>query len=129
MIKINTKEYSRYTTKITWGDFEVNSHDKKRTGKSPFITFNIENNIFIGLELTFSKEMFENTKLHKEINIKQYVCDIIYENRNGWISIIDGKYDCNITKIGEREFKMKFFVEAEFYELKININVDTNIEL
>ena len=69
MIKINSREYNSYTTKIIWGDFEVVSQGKKRTGKASYVNFNIENCIFIGIELTFSQEMFETLKLETHSNI------------------------------------------------------------
>lgn len=125
MIKINDKEYSNYNIKITWENFLVSSYNKKRTGIAPFITFNIENRIFIGLEFTFSKEMFENTKLNTRTNITEYLSDILYEDEKGWISIITGKYDCSITRTSENIFKIEFFVEAG----DLNIIIDTDIEL
>ncbi len=127
MIKINRNEYNNYVTKITWGNFEVVSYGKKRIGKAPIIRFNINDNVFIGLELTFSKEMFENMKLDKKINIRQYVSDITYEDENGWLSIIDEEYDCNIIRTAEKKFKINFYAEDKFYELKVF--VDTDIEL
>ncbi len=127
MIKINNKEYNSYTTKIIWGNFEVVSYGKKRIGKAPIVRFNVENSVFLGLELTFSKEMFENMNLKTKKNIKQYISDIMYEDENGWISLVDGEYDCNILKIAEKTFIINLYVNAELDELKVVI--DTEIEL
>lgn len=128
MIRINDKEYSNYSTKVTWGNFEVFISGEKSAGIAPFITFNIEDNIFIGLEFVFSKEMFENTQLNSEINVKKYIGDITFEDEKGWISITTGKYDCNITRISETEFKLELFVESEEIE-PINMIIDTKIDI
>ena len=108
MIKLNKQEYANYTTEITWETFDVYFQGKKRKGTAPFISFNIENEILIGLELTFSKEMFNNLKLNEQINIESYITDI--------------------TKIEQRKFKLNIDVIAEQFE-ELKISIDTNIEL
>lgn len=128
MIKINNKEYYNYEIKITWGNFDVCSNEKKVLGLAPFIQFNIENNIFIGLEFVFSKEMFENTKLNMVTNIDKYISDITYEDENGWISLILEKYNCNITRMNENIFKIEFCVESKEIE-EFNIIINTNIKI
>lgn len=60
MIKINGKEYNDYKTEITWGTFNVNSNGQKIIGVSPFITFKLENDVFMGLELTFLDKIYVN---------------------------------------------------------------------
>lgn len=127
MIKINDKLYNDYNIKISWGNFEKIYFDEILKGISPFIKFNLENNIFIGIETCFSKQQIENMKLNEKTNIKQYITDIIYEDENGWISIIIEEYDCDLTKINANEFKIEFFVNFEEDE-KYNIAIDTNIE-
>lgn len=128
MIKLNKQEYANYITEITWGTFDVYFQGKKRKGTAPFISFNIENEILIGLELTFSKEMFNNLKLNEQINIESYITDITYEDKNGWISLITDKHKCNITKIEQRKIKLNIDVIAEQFE-ELKISIDTNIEL
>lgn len=124
MIKINNIEYRNYNIKITWGDFEVCTDNIKRIGVAPFIALNIDDNIFIGLEFTFAKEMFEEIKLNDKINIDKYISDIQYEDDEGWVSVITGKYNCNIMRLNESEFKLELNVQEE-----INIDIDTIIEL
>jgi len=121
MIIINNQEYNNYEIKIDWSNFSVYSNGKRRIGIAPFITFNIENNIFIGLEFTFSKEMFKDLELNKKINVEQYISDIVYEDEEGWISIINQEYNCNITRKDEINFKIEFCIE--------NIIINTIIEL
>lgn len=128
MIKINDKEYYDYKTRITWGNFEVYTDGNKRTGESPFITFAVENNIFIGLEITFSKDMFMNTVLNKKVSLKKYISDITYEDEKGWRSIISGEYNCDITRTSVNNFKIELNIENDEFDV-INIIIDTNIEL
>lgn len=128
MIKINNKEYNKYNVKIAWGNFNITSYGKKIKGIAPFITFNIKDNILIGIETRIPKEMLENTNLNEKINIKQYLTDITYEDEKGWLSLITGKYDCDIARIGDSYFKIELCIESEETE-KINIIIDTNIEL
>ena len=65
MIKINDNKYVEYNTKISWIDFERNSNNAeivwgkavhnlnaKNEETAPFIEFNINNNILIGLEFS-----------------------------------------------------------------------------
>lgn len=125
MIKINNKKYDNYYTEIAWGTFDINSYDEKRTGNSPFITFNLENNIFIGLELTFPDKGFKKMKMNIKTNINNYVSDITYEDEKGWTSLITKKYDCNITKTSEKNFIIEFYSISD----ELNINIDTNITL
>ena len=128
MIKINNKEYNNYDIEITWGDFDVVSNGEKRKGSAPFIIFNIENNIFIGIETIISKDMWKNMNLNTKVNIERYISDITYKDEAGWISIITGKYNCNILRISEKEFKIEFCVESEEID-EINIIIDDVIVL
>ena len=127
MIKINGKEYKNYETKASWGKFEAKVSGRKIDGESPFIMFNIENNIYIGLEFIFSKEMFNKIEINKKINLNKYISDITYEDKKGWISIVTGNYECNVTKISNDCFKLDFLVEpAELDVDELGIN---NIEI
>jgi hypothetical protein len=128
MIKINNDEYDQYDIKISWGKFVAFSHGEKRTGIAPFITFNIENNIFIGLELTISREMFQNIEIGTKIEINKYITDIIYEDEQGWISIGDAKYYCDILREDDKCLKINFYVKCDGVE-SIEISIDDHIEL
>lgn len=128
MIKINNIEYNEFETKISWGNFLVSYYGYKRTGIAPFITFYV-NNTFIGLEFTFSKEMFENTKLGIKTNIKKYISDVTFEDEKEWISINDGQYECNITKINEKIFHINFYIIAYNLDDKYDITIDDEIEI
>ena len=71
--------------------------------------------------------MFETLKLETHSNISQYVSDITYEDENGWISIIDGDYNCMITKTSTNKFKINLFANARFDELKLLVNTDIEL--
>lgn len=128
MIKINNIEYNEFETKISWGNFLVSSHGYKRTGIAPFIIFYV-NNIFIGLEFTFSKEMFEDTELGIKTNIKKYISDVTFENEKGCISINDGQYECNIIRINEKSFHIIFQIVAHDLDEEFDIFIDDEIEI
>lgn len=122
MIIINNKEYDNYTIQVSWGNFSVSYQGKRRTGIAPFISFNIENKLFIGLELTFSNNMIKEMKKNIKTNIKEYISDVLYKDERGWISIINSDYDCAITRIDKKNFKINFYIKAEE-----NIFIESNI--
>jgi len=128
MIKVNDNEYLNYKTNIVWCNFEVSFSNNVRRGTGPFITFDIGNKIFIGLELLYSKKMFINTELNKKINIKEHISDITYGDENGCASIINGQYDCYITKTSLKNFRIVFNVICEKIDM-LNISIDANIDL
>ncbi len=126
MIKINDTQYNNYQIEVTWGNFSVsNKNGKNRSGQAPFITFDLENGMSIGLEFIFSKVMFLNTKINVETNIKEYISDIIFKNDEGWNLLWSEKYDCSITRINEKAFRLNFYIE----ESEVNIFINENIDL
>lgn len=133
MIKINEKEYHNYDIKIDWGKFESKVCGRKINGESPFIIFNIENNIYIGLEFIFSKKMFNKMEINKKINLNKYISDITYEDKKGWISIVTGNYECNVTKVSNDNFKLEFLVEPNELDVEEfginNIEIETYVNL
>lgn len=128
MIKINEKEYHNYDIKIDWGKFEAKVCGRKINGESPFIIFNIENNIYIGLEFIFSKEMFNKMEINKKINLNKYISDITYEDKKGWISIILEKYNCNINRINNHSFQLDFNISSYEFDM-LNIEIKDIIKL
>ncbi len=125
MIKINDIQYSNYQIEVLWKNFNVtHKNGEKMSGKAPYITFSLKENLLVGLEFIFSEEMFLNTKINVKTNIKEYISDIIFENEEGCTSLINENYDCNITRINEKNFHFNFYVES-----KINIFINVNIDL
>lgn len=126
MIKINNKDYDKETIEVAWGPFySVSTNNEKITGMSPLITLNLENGISIGLEFLFSDEMFKKMCIGKRTNLKTKISDILYDGGKGWTSLMDGEYDCFITKVNEQEFK----IECSLTTYEITIQIDTNVKL
>ena len=129
MIIINENKYSIFDYKVSWGKFYVSNNGKRRDGKAPFITFNIDNNKYIGLEFTFSDDMFKQMKVNVKTNLKEYISDILYDDEKGWISIIDGNYDIYLTRLSEKEFNINFCIKAHDVDEEFNIFLDENISI
>lgn len=128
MIKINGTIYNNPDIEIKWGKFTVYHLKEKRTGISPFITFHVDN-IFIGLELTFSKEMFEALKIETPTDLEKYITDITYEDGKGWMTIRDcGKFKCFLTRIAEKSYRLEFEIEAHNLDEEFNIIIDETKE-
>ena len=128
MVVLNNKKYNDYNVDISWGDFSIFSGNEKRSGVAPFITFNLNDNKMIGLELTFSKEMFEKMINGEKTNIEKYITDITYEDEKGWISLIISDCSCNIIRIDEKIFNIELCVKNDGIE-EINISINTDITL
>lgn len=132
LISINNEKYNTYKVKISWSDFTVSSRRGysviKHYGTAPFITFNINDNIFIGLETTLSKEMIKNTKVNEQTDITKFISDITYEDEKGWISIINGEYVCYLVRKDVNKFQIVLDVKSEVIE-NLNIFIDTIVEI
>lgn len=127
MIYINNKDYKEYKIDISWGKFSAYCNGEYRKGNAPFITFDLDNKKYIGLELNLSKNMFEELQLNKKTKINKYISDITYEDEEGWLSIITGDYNCFISKINNNSFKIELSVisdEIETLTIKINAIID-----
>jgi len=73
--------------------------------------------------------MFENTALRTKTDIKRYISDISYEDEKGWISINDGQYECNITRISDKDFRINFHVLAHDLDDEYDIFIEDVIEI
>lgn len=128
MIKINDKEYFNYTYNVSWGNFETTNSSGKENGISPFITFNIADNLSIGIETMISSEKLNSIENSEVVNLDKYITDIIYEDENGWVSIVDSKYSCILSRTMGNIFLIKFSVDFEEQE-KLNIIINSEVEL
>lgn len=129
MIKINNTEYQKYETKITWGKYEIYKNKIRKNGIAPFINFNIENKIFIGLEFVYDEKDFKNLNLNEKTNITEYISDILYNDKKGWMPL--GKEEnntCTITKTNDKDYILEFSIESDEIE-EITININTKIQL
>ena len=78
----------------------------------------------IGLEFTFSKSMFLDTKISKKTNVKDYINISFYnEDDKEWDMPIIEKYDCFITRIDEKIFNLNFYMHSKDLEITINENI------
>ena len=112
---------------ISWGNFKVSTFHKIREGIAPFICFKLKENISLGLELTFSREMFEEMQLNVKVNLNDYLTDITYEDDMGWLSLIIEKHNCYIKKIDKDLFSIELNVVSENDNLDIIINHNISI--
>jgi hypothetical protein len=60
--------------------------------------------------------------------VEKYISDITYEDKKGWISIVDKKYNCTIKRMDIRNFEIEFSVEVYEFDI-IEITINTTIEL
>lgn len=124
MIIINDKEYTNYDIDISFQDFWHKINGKDTFGIAPFLNFSLTDSS-IGLEFCVSNEKLLESKINIKTNIKKYLSDITYEDRKGWISLVDETYDCYLERINEKVFNLDFFVKSD----ELNIEIKTNIEL
>jgi len=131
MITINNTKYTTHDIKVTFGNYNVSNKDKKRNGQSPFIQFHANNNIFIGIETTYDKEWLKELKENDKKKITEYISDIAYEDENGWISLITGRYTCYLEKINQSKFRIEFKCTAQECDEYFDISImeDVNIDL
>ena len=125
MIEINKVRYSDYNIKITWGEFNTSCNGKKRYGIAPYITFHTNDIIkIIGLEFTFSKAMFLDTKINKKTNINDYVSISFYNEKEKECDMpLIEKGNCFITRINEEIFNFDFYIQNKGIEITINEDI------
>ena len=72
-------------------------------------------------------------EINKKINLNKYISDITYEDKKGWISIVTGNYECNVTKVSNNRFKLEFLVEPDELDVEEfdinNIEIETYVNL
>jgi len=125
MIKINDQQYDDYEVRIIWQNILHVNYGNKIKGNAPFIEFNIQNKIFVGIETRILKDMLENMSFNEKIDIKKYLSDVTFEDELGWISLITNEGKSNLTRVIDNEFRLELIVNSE----EANIIVDTNIKL
>lgn len=127
MITINNTKYIVQNIKVTFGNYNVSNKDKRRNGQSPFIQFHTDNDIFIGIETTYDKEWLKELEVNDRKNITEYISDIAYEDENGWLSLITGKYTCYLEKINQSKFRIEFKCAAEECDEYFDISIIEDI--
>lgn len=127
MITINNNKYTVQDIKVTFGNYNVSNKDKKRNGQSPFIQFHTNNDLFIGIETTYDKAWLQELKTNDKKDITEYISDIAYEDENGWISLITGKYTCYLEKINHTNFRLELTCMAEECDEHFDISIKEDI--
>lgn len=127
MIKINNKIFDNLKFKVNWKEFTIVSNNKETT-ITPNLIFNTKE-IFITIETTLSKNQLESIKPNIKTNIKEYINDISYEDKKGWISINDGDYNCYLTKLDNEKFHIDFNIISNDIDEEFNIIIDEDINL
>ena len=128
MIIVNKKKYENLTIDVYYGDYNVTKEGKKRTGLSPFISFKTDN-IKIGIETIYDKEWLKELNESNKKDISKFVSDIVYEDEEGWVSLITGDYKCFIEKIDDKEFTLDFSCNAIEGNINFDILINEKIKL
>ena len=132
MIIINEKNYDNVLKNISFYEYNVTQNGKVRRGSSFFITFKFDN-ILLGLETTYDKKWLDELKINDKKDISKFISDITYEDEKGWISLIDGNYNCFINKINDNRFIIELSCETkecgDYYNISINEEIVFDREL
>lgn len=119
MIEIKNKKFDKVNTKVSCDNYFVTNNGKKRKGISPYMSFNIDN-IYIDIETIYDINWLKNMKLNQEIDIKQYITNILYEEENECAQLYDIQY-CSIERIKEDTFNIK--LQCKENEIIIDENI------
>ena len=126
MIRYNDKVYNKSLYQISFGEYKVKQNVKERTGKSPRITF-ILDDFKLGLELVYDKKWIKELKINDKKDISKYVTDIIYNDSKGWISLIYGTYQCFLERIDNELYLLDFYCNTIDDEEEISIVLNEKI--
>lgn len=131
MIIINGKNFDNALKKVSFGEYNVTQDGKKRNGSAPFISFKLDS-IILGLETIYDKKWLEDLKINDKKDISKYITDITYEDKEGWLSIVIGNYDCFITRVRNNIFVFELKCESEecgeYYNILLNEEVEITFE-
>lgn len=125
MIKINNDVYYDYIINISWHNCEKRCGEELLIGKAPYIEFQILDHIDIGIEFDLYKEMLKSMELNSKICITKYISDILYKKDNGWASLVNQRYDCNIMRLNKNDFQFDLYLQKN----DINIEISTSLSL
>lgn len=79
MLKLNNKKYSKVSYQVSFGEYKVKQNGKERTGKSPRITFMLDD-FNLMLEFIYDKEWIKKLKINDKKDISSYLTDIMYSD-------------------------------------------------
>lgn len=131
MIIVNGNKFNNHKTNISLDKFSVSKYDGnkviKRKSVAPYITFNVDDKIFVALEMNYSDSMFKEVKINEQVDITKFITDILYADEKGWVSLTTGKYACIITRKNEMNYNFDLIVEDKFED--ISIKIDSSVKL
>ena len=64
-------------------------------------------------------------ELNSKICITKYISDILYKKDNGWASLVNQRYDCNIMRLNKNDFQFDLYLQKN----DINIEISTSLSL
>ena len=126
MIRYNDKVYNKSLYQISFGEYKVKQNGKERTGKSPRITFMLDD-FNLMLEFIYDKEWIRELKINDKKDISKYVTDITYNDSKGWISLIYGKYQCFLERIDNSNYLLDFYcntIDEEEFSIVLNEKIN-----
>ena len=126
MIRYNDKVYNKSLYQISFGEYKVKQNGKERTGKSPRITFMLDD-FNLMLEFIYDKEWIRELKINDKKDISKYVTDIIYNDSKGWISLIYGTYKCFLERIDNEFYLLDFYcntIDEEEFSIVLNEKIN-----
>lgn len=126
MIRYNDKVYNKSLYQISFGEYKVKQNGKERTGKSPRITFMLDD-FNLMLEFIYDKEWIRELKINDKKDISKYVTDIIYNDSKGWISLIYGTYKCFLERIDNEFYLLDFYCNTMDDEEEFSIVLNEKI--
>ena len=127
MLKLNNKKYSKVSYQVSFGEYKVKQNGKERTGKSPRITFMLED-FHLMLEFIYDKEWIKKIKINDKKEISSYLTDIMYSDSKGWLSLIYGKFRCYLERINDKDYFLDFYCNVIEDEEEFNILLNEIID-
>lgn len=125
MIKINGTNNKLEEFQDLWGKAIRFSASGRKEGVAPRLFFYVggcDDEKQILIELSFTKEEFDNMELNQEEDITKEITDIGYSDNKGWLTLIDSKFTCSLTKIDDNKAQIKFNCKDDFEDITIEID-------
>ncbi len=131
MIKINDKDYKLESLDCHWGKFTRTHNSITKTGVAPRLFFLVgeeDSSKELLLELTITDEEFKKMPIGKELNMKEEVTDIGYDDDKGWLTLSGSDYMLKITKLDTDEFLIKFKCGDSYEQISFEIDEEIKLE-
>ena len=113
MIIINGIEYKNFEIKTYNGNYSIKKDGVERKGIAPTIRFICED-ISIDIEMIYDILLIEKLGINETVDVTQYVSDIMYQDEEGWISLINGDFTCSLIKKEKSVIHLQFHYEGDY---------------